>query len=471
LWTDARHAPNAVPLPIKWIESLDEHAKVLVCVDGSRHITDLSAGIEAHWRLRESGKQVVVLLSDRGHDWLRSPTRQRLVRDRQHPDSHMTTLRPLDPREQQAIAELLSQSGLLHGRSTDAAVAALRTASDGSTTTPDKPYLLPTLMQLTDPHGRGFETILESVLTDLSQVHDRASLRLLLATALVHGADMGLPRAVATRLTGSRDILATALSALQAELQTQLSSAAQFATEDDDRYFLHHAVVADGLVSAAFHSTEHRETLLALCSDIPDSVRYDRDAQLRLPDDLFELVDSVPWHLDKGLHLYEAAEKFLMSWYATDTRRFPTLHRAAECATEWLRQELRRSPVNNDLVRELIRKARSAYGRSIAVAQEVLSSEEKPSWFVGYDLRAHEIRAFHGWAVLEGTAAEIEDHPAKRRSSLLRSVELSLLAFEPNDRRQSRLVCGTLALTLINLELYAEAARVTAASIAHWGNG
>ena len=121
---------------------------------------------------------------------------------------------------------------------------------------------------------------------------------------------------------------------------------------------------------------------------------------------MFEILDRTPEYLDEETHLYEAAEQFLRSWFSLDSRTFPTLHRLAECYLRWLQHELKETPLDEQLARQLLAKARAAYRESIAAAHRVLlSGAGPPAWFANYSYREVEYKAYHGWAVLEGTAA------------------------------------------------------------------
>lgn len=466
LWRDGIRFSEAAELPIKWLESLAEGTKVLMCVDGVDHVSAITAGIDAHWELSRTNKKVVALLADRGNQWFHSSLRRELIRARSRPDEKRIELRPLSPSEQRLVAEQLAKNGLLYGKSIDEAVSRLKVVANTSTSSPEKPYLLPTLMQLTDPEDRGFEAILESVLSDLGDLPDRAAFRIILAAAICHGASLGLPESIAEALAGSSDQLAQALATLDSELLKQLGVPTLITPSlGNHRYFLHHAVVSDGVVSTAYKSHTHHAALLAICGDIVESVRPRLDAEGRMPDDLFNMLDKVPAHLDQDLQLYEPAARFLSAWFSLDTRGFPALHRLAECYTRWLQDALKQQPANEPLVETLAHNARDAYRNGLDVAGKVLADANRPPWFAGYSIREDEIREYHGWSVMEGTIAMHLSDPSQKRASFLRSVFLSLLVFEPERRDANARACGTLALTLINMGSYELAAKVTQASI------
>lgn len=467
LWTDLHQVSQPLSLPLDWIHSLPDGANVLLCIDGSHALERLDTAVEAAWDLAQHRKRVYVLLADRGTDWSRSPARLSLLRARKRPDDHRFGLWPLRPGEQKHIAEHLQANGLLYKLSLDEAVVKLNAASVGAGSTVNKPYLLPTLMQLTDPDNRGFEVILESILSDLDQLETRTPIRFLLSAAILHGAGLGLPYKLAERLAGSRDALGQALSMLDAEIQKHLRvTLGTLDSRDDEDFYVHHAVIGDGLIDSAYKSAALHETLLGLCTDIPGLIRPDMDIELRMPDSRFELLDAVPRHIGEELQLYEAEDRFLSSWFSLDRRTFPTVHRLAECRSRWLQKILKEVPINTLLADRLVTNAREAYKQSLEISRNVLRGAEKPAWFANTNLREHEIKTYHGWAVLEGTEAMRVANPDARRAGLLRSTLLSLLSFEPERRHNNAMACGTLALTLINANLNNEAARVVAASIA-----
>lgn len=465
LWRDGIRFSQAAELPIKWLESVAEGKQVLICVDGVDQVSAITAGLDAHWDLSRTNKKVVVLLADRGSQWFRSSLRRELTKSRSRPDENRVELRPLSPLEQRLVVEQLAKNGLLYGKSIDEAISRLKAVANNSTSSPDKPYLLPTLMQLTDPADRGFEAILESVLSDLGDLPDRTAFRIILAAAICHGASLGLPEIIAKGLAGSSDQLAKALTALDSEMQKQLGASVPFAfSMGNNRYFLHHAVVSDGVVWAANHSHAHHDALLAICEDLVKLTGPYLNAE-SMPYGLFEMLNEVPRHLDQDLNLFEPAVRFFSTWFSLDTQRFPTLHRLAECYTRWLQHVLKKQPTDEHLVAVLANNARDAYRKAIDVASNVLTDANRPPWFAGYNYRQTEIEGYHGWSVMEGTIAMHLSEPAQKQTCFLRSVLLSMLAFEPNRPASNAKTCGTLALTLINMGAYELAAKVTQASI------
>jgi len=470
LWTDAYFSTGAASFPIRWIDALRDGSRVLICVDGSRQLEAIALGCKSHWELREDGKRVFVLMADRGNEWHRSPARSALYRCRQSPDEKRVPLAPLSPREQVNLVDTLEATGLLWGKSPELATRRLEDAAHNAADAPDRPYLLPTIMQLTDPQDRGFEKILADLLTSLPGEHDPGASRIMLAASMLHAAGTGLPRDLAERIAGDAGKLAHALALLQSELQHQLQyspstfgEAALYA-----HYYVHHRVVADAIVGAAYSHPFQKEVLLAVCRDMPIVMKRDLLADLLLPPQHFAILDQTVDYLDQEKGVFEAAEALLTSWYILDERGFPALHRLAECCLRWLQQELKEEPPDLDLVQTLASRSRAAFAKTLDVARPVLAAPDKaPARLRRYQYREVEFKTYHGWSVLENTMARLADTAGSRMSCLLRSVLLSLLALEPTvTLRQERSCCGTLALSLIDLGEYEVAAKVVAAEVA-----
>lgn len=466
LWTDIELIERSAGLPMQWLEELSDGAKVLICIDGTKHIRGLKEGIAANWNLRAKGKRVLGLLADRGNDWARSDVRVSLLRARKSPDEHLYPLDPLSDNEQEAVVGLLESSKLLFGTTKQDALLRLKQASENAATNHDKSYLLPTLIQLTDPKGRGFERILESVLTDLGRLPNRDSYRLLLATAIAHGSGFGLPRSIAERLVTSSDSLEQALVILNAEINNQLGTMrGLYSSRKDDRFFLHHTVMADSYITTAFSSGEHKGGFLGICAQLPESVKPSLDRDLRMPPYLHEMLDGIARHLDSELHLHEAAGEFLAAWYALDSRGFPALHRIAECYSHWFQSAAKESRVDAGTLSQLAAKASDAFQQTITVAKKVLSNSARPPWFDRYDLRETECMAFLAWSVLEDAVAMQTTNPATRQQHLYRAIMLALCGLEPGKRHNNAVVTSSLALQLIHMGEYRIAADVIAASM------
>ena len=164
----ARADVTPVGFPTEWLSTVpDDGATVLVCVDGSRNLAGLSAALNEEQNFAERGLRVVVVVTERGNVWRRN--RWRIAPRRG--SSPALLLSPLVNAERDALVALLDDRGLLYTTTREEAAARLARAARGaaeerSRRRAERPWLLPTIMELTDPEGRPFDQILRSVLLE-----------------------------------------------------------------------------------------------------------------------------------------------------------------------------------------------------------------------------------------------------------------------------------------------------------------
>jgi hypothetical protein len=452
LWTEAAMRDGDAEIPVELIESVGER-DVLLCVDGSDGLTGadrLHANAE---RLARSGKRVFVLFADRGTVWNRSRLPGRLRRGLRNVERRIE-LEPLSDEEVEGLIEKLEGRQLLESSSPETAREALgrRDGGDPEAT----PWLLPTLMQLTDPQGRGFEGILASVVADLKKEPSMGPLLLLLGASLAQGAGRSLPSDLGERLVREEGGLTTSLEVLTAELETQLgaSSAAMGLEERPGSLITHHQVIAEGFVKVAATNSDYRQRFLDACDALPLTVAEDIDQEVLIPKPRFLLLDSIlRFLLDLEPRQYEAADRFLRSLITLDPRQFPALTRLGDCDANWLRDEIRANKPNQDRIEWLQESARSAYRSALQVARDVLGDKElRPRPYADSELDEEEQIISHGWGVLEDTIGQRN----RDRSVLKRAVLLFLRSIQNRG-------LTTLSLPLIHMGELNRAAQATAA--------
>ena len=469
LWTDQDIGYEAVDMPIRWLDQLRHDSKVLLCIDGTPGVRGIGSALRKSRSYAAENKRVFLLLADRAYDWKRSRARRELQRDSQF-EANVHELQPLHETERAALVRKLADRSLLH-TSLSSAVTELTNAAERPPTPEGNSWLLPTLMQITDPRNRGFDRILMDVLTGLVNASEAGALRLLIAASLLHASGVGLPRELAQRLLQNYGGLESALPALKTEIEEQWGgdSGSRYTGFLVQRFFNYHRVVAEGIVTQAYRpQSGHRESLLAVCGEIPTVVGPSLDpvTMLYRPKSYFHLLDRTVDYLYKERALFVGAYHFLTAWINLDDRQFPAMHRLADCYSRWYQVASKDGSLQDSEVQHLIEAARTMYREFLSTAERVLTDppEDRPARFADYKLDAQEHLGYHGWAVLESKIALNSKDDAVRESLLLRATTLALLAFSPSDMRQNARSCDVLSFNLFQLGEYRMAAVVASAT-------
>jgi hypothetical protein len=447
LWTEAELRGETAEIPVALIEEVSDNANILLCIDGSEGLAGAAKLHAAADRLARSGKRVFALFADRGIVWNRSRLPGRLRRGLPHVERRVD-LERLTTDEARGVVEALRRRSLLTRFSPEEAVERLVAEHDG-------PWLLPTLMQLTDPEGRGFEGILASVLSGVRDDDRAGPLRLLLAAAIVQASGHPLPEDLAERLVDGCGGFTASMEALTGELASQFGIAASAVGFGRPSRIVvtHHRLVSEGFVSVAANSTDFSQRFLDAAEALPQTITQEVTVDELIPKPRFRLLDaSLRYILTLDPPLFEAADRFLRSLISLDPRQFPALSRLGDCDTEWLRAEMRKEDCNATLVDALAESARTAYKEALRVGAEVLApGNERPAPYAGYDLADNERIVRHEWGVLEDTAAQrTGDVPGFKRAVML-------FLQDGSDRALS-----TLPLPLLHLGEMDRAARAAA---------
>jgi hypothetical protein len=415
-WTEAELRGTEAPIPVDMIEDLSAGANVLICVDGSEGLVGVRRLRAMSDRFAGSAKRIFVLLADRGLAWNRSKLPGQLSRGLRHIERRLP-LERLDEAEAKQLVEELRKRSLLSVRASDATAELSRAGSSG-------PWLLPTLMQLTDPQNRGFEGILASVLSGLRTETSSGPLLLLLTASVVQASGPALPQDIAERLVDAKGGFVASMEALTAELESQFRVPREIVGlgAPPRTVVTHHRVIAEGFVSVAAKSSEFSKRFLEVCEELPQTVRQDVSVEELIPRPRFQLLDGVLRYLlsfDPPMH--EAADCFLRSLVTIDRRQFPALARLADCDIDWLRVELRSNNPDRDLIEWLVESARTACQEGLASAREVLAEGQiRPAPYVNHRIGDEEQLFFHTWGVLEDTVGQIHgDIPTLKRAVML----------------------------------------------------
>lgn len=455
LWADDT-APAAVP--VTWLWALPEGTRVVLFVDetrqfaGPRNVADDGVWLDAR-------KAIVAVLADRGSGWRRH--RHRILPRRLGGQPRL--LGPLAADERDALVVTLHARGLLYGVAPTDARARLDRAADGLEAEvrrrrTEKAWLVPTLIQLTDPAGRPFEEILRSVLTDLRDGSESVALRSLLAIALVHAAGSALPRDLAERIAGGPESWVDAREALIAELERHLG--VPLATRRGsamEEYETHGSAVSAGFVQAATDSSL-ADLLSVVGRRLVEATSPDYTPTDLLREDRFDLLDRVADYLVGEASLPRVAVDLLSAWVSLDeTRGFPAMQRLGTAYARWLAAMRRVPEPDIDELVAILDAGRNAFRRALATARAVLSGPVRPYRYDLYDLEEQEGFIYHAWAVLELTAADAPVAELRAHGSLPRAIYLALLsAARPGRDRIFSL--GVLADSMCTLGFYADAA-------------
>ena len=458
LWADDA-APAAVP--DTWLRGLAQGTRVVMLVDETRQLTGPSAVDDGVWR--DEGKAIVVILADRGSGWRRRRNAvlpRRLV-------GPPRQLGPLTEDERDALVAALGARGLLYDVTPSDARARLDRAAEGlaadiSRRKTEESWLVPTLIQLTDPTDRPFDAILRSVLTDLRDGSESVALRGLLAIALVHAAGSALPRDLAERIAGTRDAWVDAKDALVGELERHLgASLATGRGSTVEEYETHGSAVSMGFLQAAAGDSSLTEYLSLVSRRLAEVMAPDYTATELLREDRFDLLDQAADYLagDRSLSAY--AVDLLSAWVELDeSRGFPAMQRLGTAYSRWL--SVARSAPEQDInaLVAILDAGRSTFRRALVTTRAVLSGV-RPHKYDNYDLDEHIAVIYHAWAVLELTAADAPRADLRAHGSLRRAVYLALLTTATPGRPRA-MALGVLADAMFALGRYVDASRAFA---------
>lgn len=457
----SQDAPAEFPAEV--VDALPAGSTVLLCVDGSREFAGLGAVTEAHaaaW-IRDD-KRVSVLIGDRGSQWRRN--RGRILPGRVR--AKHVILGPLTAPERTALAANLDLRGLLHGKSRQEAVgrldAAASAASAASLQRAERGWLLPTVMALTDPLSRPFDTILSSVLSELADTGERGSLRLLLLTSLVHAAGAPFPRTLAESLLKGYGGLDDAYEALTAELHRQFDIPVGGRPLVEESLWTHGRMVSDGFVRVAREDPSTKAVLRSACTDLPTAMAGDRIDGVLKPE-RFELLDLVEAYLDDEVGEFEANTKLLESWIDVEPHGFPAWNRLGQCYLHWLQRELRSGDSDDGTLVALATASREAFRQAVALTDAVLGEDRRPEPYRSYDRSEKQRVNYRAWALLEAVLGSPGHERVGGPPELVRAEFLCLLGLDLSSRRDAPFALGVLAQVLLNRGHLTAAAAVTAA--------
>lgn len=448
LWSDRYLREEQTTLPLPFIDGLPDGTNVLVCIDDSEGIKagDRVRREADDWAAREM--RVVAIVADRGVAWHKSTLRKALARGMPEAQRRID-LAPIGSGEVADLIERLDKRGLLHKPNADAkkllsAGAARSRGEEG------RSYLLPVMLQLTDPSGRGFDSILRDVLWELAKTGAQDAQELLLAASIVHGAGLVLTDELAAAVTPPGARTEQALLALSAELERQFSLETGTLTAGGLRGLVtHHRVLADGYVEIAAMTQDIAPTVLRVAQSLPNAFAAELDLDGMPLDPAFKTLDRVTRHLIDGGRegRLSVAAAWLTGWESLSPRAFPVIDRLAHCRRERLHRVLEHKQPDEALVNDLVAEARADYRRELTVMYEVLDPEyDRPVYFRERDIPSEELVIWHGMSVLEGVVGE----RLRDEQSLWRSAYLALLSMGPDRRRMARSL-ATLTRTLLNL--------------------
>lgn len=458
LWADET-APSAIP--VAWLRALPDGTRVVLFVDETRQFAGpRNVAEDGSWS--ESGKAIVAILADRGSGWRRH--RYRVLPRRISAQPHL--LGPLAEDERDGLVAALQERGLLYGVAPADARTRLDRAAEGLRADvqrrhAENAWLVPTLIQLTDPADRPFEDILRSVLTDLREAGEAAALRSLLAIALVHAAGSALPKDIAERIVGGPEAWVDAREALIAELERHLgvplATGRRSAIEE---YETHGAAASAGFVQAAASDSSLADLLSVVCRQLVESMAREYTATDLLRDDRFDLLDRSADYLAEEARLPRMAVELLSAWVGLDdVQGFPAMQRLGTAYSRWLAAA--RSAPEPDVVElvAILESGRTAFREALLAARAVLTDPGRPRRYDRYDLDEEEVYIYHAWSVLELTAADAPVAELRAHGNLRRAVYLAMLGVARQGR--PRIV----SLGVLGDSLFALGRRASAASV------
>ena len=362
LFAERWSAPDSLPIPVDWFESLGAGSTVHLVVDDVLALGGLGTMLERRAEWISEGMRMTLLLAARQPRWLKADVKRVLTRATER--ELEVPLTPLDPSERRALVQHLFRQGLLQAFTLDQALEVAQ--SRAMTALPvGRGWLLPLMMQLTDREGRKFEDILASVLEELFQSDAHDSLRLLLAVSMAHATGRGLPSAAAAHLT--RSSYATASATLLAELDRQLShevNPSHSVTVED--LYTHHQVIAEAFIAEALARPALRPVLLAVADELPRAIVPIVDERLLIPRAGFTVLDSIADYLLE-MEMFELLERFYVAWIALDARQPAAWHRLGVCYSLWLAAMIESNPADSHMLAALVRQGRDAFAQSAKI--------------------------------------------------------------------------------------------------------
>lgn len=466
LWGEAE--TDALRMPVAWIDALADGSNVVLFVDGTRRLRH-AGRLQARSRdYATRTKRVSCVFVDRGIVLARSRARKDLGRSRGR-SAPPVGLPPLSEAEAEALAIRLFERQILFAESVDAARTRLTEASRRELRAGGVSWLLPTMMELTDPERRGFDKILVDLLDQLRDLEEPAALFLLLVTALAHGARVGLRSDIAALVVDDQPGGYVRASEVLSSEITRHFLGARAGRVPRSSMLLYNGVVADGFIRAATCAAGESSALSEACRRLVASVGLVSHGQV-LANELFDLLHEIARYLTKELSAYETGAEFLDAWIRLDDppENFVAMQRLGDCLQRWFHREIVKPPETRDLVlvQQLLDNARATFEEGLSTAEALLSDPSSlPPSFANRTIDHEERVFFTSWAVLEDLAGT---HLEEGRSAHLQAALLSVLGLAPGGDGIPNI--ATLALNLIHLELYDDAAKLTSALEAAGGH-
>lgn len=458
-WASA--SAETVRLPVEWIDLLPAGSRIFVLVDGTERLEGAAALRSRSAGIASRASTVASLFVDRGVSRPKSRARRDLAKWTKKTD--VLEIQQMSATEASALANRLVERQLIRPDMASRAKARIAAAST-SERTEGTSWLLPTMLELTDPAGRNFEQILESVLIELKADGHYDAALLLLTGALVQASNGGLPNDIGALLCESAPGGLTAvLDALATELTAQRLRVWDRTRQTLAELVTHHRVVAEAFVAIGITSTDQRNVFTEACANLAAVGVNHLDEFGDLPPHHFHILNEAESYLVHQLHAYEQGASLLREWIQLDPNEanFLAMHRLAVCYRDWLTELLAAPQPDMEFARNLAVSARDVFQWSLETAARVLAEPEKCSPRMRRDPVRQAKITYHAWAALEDVVGQ---HLEGRRA-FLQALLLSLLSFSPTDSERQVLAAGMVAFQLIHLGEYELAAATTSALI------
>jgi tetratricopeptide (TPR) repeat protein len=458
LWAEGESDP--VRLPSDWLDKVPGGLRVVLCVDGTAHLSGALALRTSGGKLKASRKTVFAILADRGISWRRGVAHRELARWTRPTD--VIRIRPLETDEATALVEKLINRNLVMRERADKAIRRILDATT-SDRTPGSSWLLPAMMEVTDRDERNFEQILESVVISLESDQNYDAARLLFAASLAQAANRELPADMGRILLQSDVVLRVAIDALESELREQGLAGRRRITSNSAALITPHRVVAEAYISIGVNSDAQRGLFRDVCRDL--AAYESLDEFLDVPSAHFRVLDAIVRYLKDVLKAYEQAAILLEAWIEVDPERrnFLAMHRLGMCLQEWVSDLVARPTANPEVVKELIDDSRASFQLTLKTVERLTGAPTSCPPRMRQRLRPTERQAFHAWAVLEDIAGQqFEDESAYLQSAFLGFVSLGAVG-RGGRAHERALSCSQLALVLLHLGQYQMAGNVVSA--------
>jgi hypothetical protein len=457
LWMDGQTLEARAVLPIQWLEQRGPCSRALLILDS---VTDVALGslLTLERQIIERQSRVFLLLASRGVARARRPELRRQLKAMSKGESE-SQLHPLEADELANLVAHLATLGVLHGFDESTALALLTERRKSYTA--GASWLLPTLMQLTDVKGRGFEKILEDVLLGLTDHENRRALELLLAVSVCQASGSPFRVALVAPLLSGQMTPSEAFDVLAGELADNFGvshDAAALATVDGVGWggavLVHHDVIAEGFatVAAERYVSSYFEAVEAVAGCMASSVRPD----IVIPRPLFHILESVLKGL-RGSRQHEAAERFLQAWVSLDDRQFPAWHRLGTQYSQHLQEQPQGSADHK--IRILLDAGVESFQKGIAAARAVLERNDTPEPWIGDTIADQTRKGLSGLATICGRAGVmLKEQNLTRQATALATLSLSNDIKTAGERHHNVVVITNLVYGLIGMEEFRAAA-------------